>query len=439
MNDGPLQRRSEARLEALERAVASLEARLAAIETPTADRIDGRSPERPEDRSPERLALLAERAASSLQDRAPFREEREPFGQERDPFRRASAIDAVTVMTLVGRTLMVLGGAYLLRALTESAIWPVWFGVTVGFVYAAASLVATSRAAGSNRWLSAEFHGGTAVMIALPLLWEAVTRFRLLGAVAASVLLAVVVLATLAVAARARLQAVAWLAAIGFIVSSVALTAATSVVLPFAVVDIVLGVATLWIGYTVNWIWLRWPVAFVADVAVIALGVGAASGTASSRPAAIVAVQLLLLGGYIASVAIRTLLRGREIIPFEAIQSTVALIVGFGGAIQVAQTTGSGTHLLASIAVAWGGGCYGAAFAFIARRQGVRRNFYFYTSMALVLIVGGTAIGVPYPALWWAALAVLAATVAAARVHRADDGRRAAAPGATTLTVHEYT
>src|SRR3954470_20323463 len=449
MNDGPLQRPSEARFDALERAVASLEARLAAIETSADDRIAGRSrerpedrsPERPEDRSPERLALRAERAASSLQQREPFGEEREPFREERQPFRRAihPAIDAATILTLVGRTLMVLGGAYLLRALTESAIWPVWFGVTVGFVYAAASLVATSRAAGSNCWLSAEFHSGTAVMIALPLLWEADTRFRLLGAVAASVLLAVVVLSTLAVAARARLQAVAWLAAIGFIVSSVALTAATSVVLPFAVVDIVLGVATLWIGYTVNWIWLRWPVAFVADVAVIALGVGAASGTASSRPAAIVAVQLLLLGAYIASVAIRTLLRGREVIPFEAIQSTVALIVGFGRAPQVGQPTGGGTQLLASIAAAWGVGFYGVAFAFIARRQGVRRNFYFYTSMALVLIVGGMAIGVPYPALWWSALAVAAAAAAAARAQRAEDGRRAAAPGATTLTVHAAT
>lgn len=414
MDDGPLPRQPEARLDALERAVASLEARLAALER-------------------ELLEKCERFEEPVLQASEP--QERE--SQEREPVRRA--IDAATVMTLAGRTLMVLGGAYLLRALTEAAVWPVWIGVTVGFVYAASSLVATSRAARRNRWLSGEFHGATAVMIALPLLWEAVTRFGLLGGVAASALLAAVVLATLTVAARARLQAVAWLATIGFIVSSVALTAATSMVLPFAAVDIVVGVATLWIGYTVNWIGLRWPVALVADVAVIALGIGAASGTASSGPTAIIAVQLLLLGAYVTSVAIRTLVRGREVIPFEAVQSTAALLVGFGGAIQVAQTTGIGTGLLVSIAVACGAGCYGVAFAFIARRQGIRRNFYFYTSMGLVLIVGGTAIGVAYPALWWAALAVVAAPIAAARVHRGDDGRRVAAPGATTLTVHAAT
>jgi len=412
------QQRSDERLDALERAVASLEARLGALEREPLERERFEEP------------VLQ---ASEPQDREPY--DGEP--QEREPFRRA--LDAATVMTLAGRTLMVLGGAYLLRALTESAVWPVWLGVAIAFVYAASSLVATTRAARRGRWLSAEFHGATAVMIALPLLWEAVTRFGLLGPIAASALLAAVVLATLAVAARARLQTVAWLATIGFIVSSVALTAATSAVLPFAVIDIVVGVATLWIGYTVNWIGLRWPVALVADVAVIALGVGATNGTASSGPSAIVAVQLLLLGAYVTSVAIRTLVRGREVIPFEAIQSTAALVVGFGGAIQVAQTTWIGTGLLVFIAVACGAWCYGVAFAFIARRQGIKRNFYFYTSMGLVLIVGGTAIGVAYPALWWAALAVMAAPIAAARVHRGDDGRRVAAPGATTLTVHAAT
>ena len=416
---------AEQRLDALERAVASLEARLAAI---------GRPPEsREPDRSLERLAIFSAEVESARGEHTP--------GQEREPFTRAidPALDAATLLTLTGRTLMVLGGAYLLRALTESATWPVWFGVAVGFVYAASSLIATSRAARRKRWLSGEFHGATAVMIALPLLWEAVTRFALLGTVAASALLALIVLATLGVAARARLQTVAWIATIGFIASSIALTAATSMVLPFAVVDIAVGVATLWIGYTADWIGLRWPVALVADIAVIALGLGVASETASSGPTAVIAVQLLLLGAYVTSVAIRTLVRGREVIPFEALQSTAALLVGFGGAIQVAQTTGIGTGLLVSIAVACGVGCYGVAFAFIARRQGIRRNFYFYTSMGLVLIVGGTAIGVPYPALWWAALAVAAAPVAAARVYRADDGRRVAAAGATTLTVHAVT
>ena len=53
--------------------------------------------------------------------------------------------------------------------------------------------------------------------------------------------------------------------------TSLALVAATRVVLPFAGVTIALGVATLWIGYSADWVLLRWPVALVADLMVLAL------------------------------------------------------------------------------------------------------------------------------------------------------------------------
>ncbi|HMF97308.1 MAG TPA: hypothetical protein VKE96_23575, partial [Vicinamibacterales bacterium] len=409
MNGGPNQPADDARLAALERTVLALDARLAAIEASSGrNHLDG--------------SHRVDEAGRSA-DAPPTRVER-------------PGIDAVAVMSFAGRTLMVLGGAYLLRALTESAIWPASVGVGVGFAYAAVWLVETERAARAGRRTSAAFHGAAAVMIALPLLWEAVTRFRLLDAAAASMALTAVASVTLAIAVRARVQTVAWFATIGAVVISAALGAATAHALPFTVADIVLGVVTLWIGYTADWIWLRWPVAFVADVAVIALGVAAAWKTTPSSPAAIVAVQLLLLGAYVASVAIRTLVRGREVIPFEVAQSVVALLAGFGGAIEVAQTTGMGIGLLVSSGIACGVGCYAVAFAFIARRQGVRRNFYFYTSIGLVLILASTAIGVPYPAAWWAGLAVLAARRASARLEVADDDQRVAAPGWLTLAAH---
>jgi hypothetical protein len=420
MNSAP-QQASDPRLDDLERAMRALEARVAAIETSPAY---GRGID----------AALA--AAGAQPDLASADDEIWRLAAQAPADNDAPAFDGVAAITLVGRTLVVFGGAYLLRALTEAAAWPPAVGVAVGFVYAATWLVATERAARRGQWLSAEFHGGTAVTIALPLLWEAVTRFHLIEAAGASLALTAISLLALAVAVRTRLQTVAWITVVGAITSSLALTAATGIVLPFTVADIVLGIVTLWIGYTVDWIWLRWPVAFTADVAVIALGVGAMNRTASSSPAAIVAVQLLLLGAYVTSVAIRTLVRGRAVIPFEAVQGTVALIIGFGGAIEVARTTGIGGGLLVSIGIACGLGCYGVALAFIARRQGIRRNFHFYTSMALVLVVGGTALGLPSPAVWWAALAVIAAWAAGTRV---GHDTPVFATGGFTLTVHAVT
>jgi hypothetical protein len=437
MSGGPRQP-SDARLDELERAIRALEARVAAVERSNASDDLRRVQTDPPNISPE-ARVLSDRASSPGADV----DVRDAEPAETGPLLLDPALtagfDAVLLMTLAGRTLMVLGGAYLLRALTESGIWPSSVGVVLGFAYAATWLVATDRSSRSGRWISAEFHGGTALMIALPLLWEAVTRFHLMAATTASIALTVVSVAALAVAVRDGLQTLAWLAVVGAMTSSLALTAATTIVLPFTVANIALGIVTLWIGYTADWIWLRWPVALLANVSVIALGVGATSGTASSSPAAIVAVQLLLLGAYVTSVAIRTLVRGRDVIPFEALQSTAALVVGFGGAIAVARATGIGGGLLVSIGLACGVGCYGVAFAFIARRQGIRRNFYFYTSMALVLILAGVALGLPYPGICWAVLAVLAAVAAAAAPAASEREQRAVAPGRLTLSIHAAT
>jgi hypothetical protein len=140
--------------------------------------------------------------------------------------------------------------------------------------------------------------------------------------------------------------------------------------LPFAGVTIALGVATLWIGYGADWVLLRWPVALVADLMVLALALRVTSGSWPDPPARVIAVQLLLLTGHLASVAARTLLRGRDVNVFEVVQTGAALALGFGGAVYVAQATGFGTATLAAMNLLFGAGCYSVAFAFLARQQG---------------------------------------------------------------------
>src|SRR5262249_7953132 len=127
MNGDPLQP-CGARLDALERVVPALEARVAAIEG-----------------AHQRVTP----APASLPAAAPA---------ARTPS-HPSSIDAVALLTLIGRTLMVLAGAYLLRALTESAVWPASIGVTSGFAYAATWLGACERAARQDRRIHATFHG----------------------------------------------------------------------------------------------------------------------------------------------------------------------------------------------------------------------------------------------------------------------------------------
>jgi len=130
------------------------------------------------------------------------------------------------------------------------------------------------------------------------------------------------------------------------------------------------------------------------------------------RPPVVIATQLLLLIGYLASIVVRTLVRGRDVLPFEIVQGSAALAVGFGGALYVAQATTFGRTMLVATGLVCGIACYAVGFAFVARRQGLRQNFYFYTSLALVLVLAGTGLLLAQAPLVWALLAVLASAAA---------------------------
>lgn len=304
----------------------------------------------------------------------------------------AEQADLVGVLSLVGRTLMVLGGAYLLRALTETGRVPSGAGVVMGLAYALAWLVAADRAAGRARPLSGHFHGFAAVLIGLPLLWEASTRFGFLGAPASAAALTALTGVAFGVSWRRRLHGLAGAATLGAIATAVGLIGATGEVLPFAVFLVALGVATLWLGYERDWYWLRWVAAFVANVVLLGLTSRALGTEPRERPEAVIAVLLLMLTAYLVSFAARTLVRGRLVIVFEVVQTVAALAIGLGGALAVARASGAGVTALGVASLLIGAGCYAVAFAFVSRRQGLGANFYFYTTLALVLAVAGCGV-----------------------------------------------
>jgi hypothetical protein len=331
--------------------------------------------------------------------------------------------DVGAIIPLVGRTFVALGGAYLLRALTDSAILPPRVGIAAGLVFAAVWIVAADRDAGRDRRLSAAFHALVGVLIAFPLLWEATVRFQNLPPSGSALVLALFTTGTLAAAVHRNHQAIAWIVVLAALPTAIAVIGATGAIVPFAVYLIWLGIVTLWLGYSCDWLWLRWPAALFADLTVFGLTISGVGDTAAASPAAIVVVQMLLLNAYLASVVVRTIIRSRDVIVFELMQASAALALGFGGAVYVAGHTGSGSTLLALINLVFGVGCYAVAFTFM--RQGRPRNFQFYGSLALVLVIASSALLLQPPALAVVATALaVVATLAAARLSTA------------TLTVH---
>jgi hypothetical protein len=295
-------------------------------------------------------------------------------------------------LSLAGRLSIVMAGAYLLRALTEASRLTPVLGISLGLAYALLWLGAADRAAGKNlRWSSA-FHGIAASLTAFPLIWEAVTRFRILRPPADSWLLAAFAAAFLTVACRRRFQVLAWFATLGSLATSVGLMFRTEEYVGSSYFLIAVGVATLWLGYELEWRGLRWPVAFAADLAVVCLTLRALAADPKDSPAAALTAQLTLLALYLATVAIRTIVRARNVIPFEVVQVIAAFLVGFIGAVTIARDTGFGTFILGGLGLLLGASAYAVAFAFVDRKAGHGSNFYFYTSLALLFSMSGSGL-----------------------------------------------
>jgi hypothetical protein len=320
-------------------------------------------------------------------------------------------LDPIVVLSLVGRLVIVLAGGFFLRAMTDTGVLAPPVGVALGLAYGLVWLFFADRAGGRRQVPSAVFHALAAAMVAFPLLLEATTRFRVLSATASALSITVLTAGLLSVAWRRRLHAVAWVVAVVALPTSIAILVQTSLVVPFALYFIAFGVATLWMGYSLDWWALRWPAALAADVAVLGVTLRALAPEHRDAPQVAMLVQLALLGAYLISIAIRTLVRGRNVIPFEVVQTAAALVVGFGGAVSVTRATGTLPTSLGMASLLFGTACYGLAFAFLDRREDRGRNVYFYTTLALVLAMAGFTL--VFDAEWrgvvFAVLAVLSA------------------------------
>src|SRR5947209_2751296 len=121
--------------------------------------------------------------------------------------------DLAPVLSGVGRSFVVLGGAFLLRAMTDAQIVPHTVGIAAGMLYGLVWLW-MAYASPPADCLSAAFHGLVAAVTGYPLLWEAHVRFGVLTPGGVAVGLAAVTAGLFAVALRRRAEALAWIATV---------------------------------------------------------------------------------------------------------------------------------------------------------------------------------------------------------------------------------
>jgi hypothetical protein len=356
--DGERLDRLESRLAALEGAVRDLVARLAALEGGAAP-APAPAPEAP---------TAAPEAVPALEG-APV----------------------VNILSLAGRSFLVLGGAFLLRSLTDSGTLPRNLGVPLGLVYAVGTMLFADRAAGQGKRLSAVFHGLTGVAIGYPIVWEATTRLKFLPPPVAAVALGILTAVLLAVAWHRDLVMLAWAPVLTVVLTSLGLLAATAALSTFTLLLFATGLATLWLRAVKDWPGIQWPAALAADLAVfqgILLATrqgGAPEPWNAISPGTVLALALALPLFYLGSVIARTLARHEGVGAFAIVQTVLALAIGFGGGSRIVAATGwssTGLGVGALIAAAF---LY--AFAFVV--PGVGRAGLFHGSLGLVLAAWG--------------------------------------------------
>lgn len=309
------------------------------------------------------------------------------------PFPEAKLGDsfvAVSSMHL-GRALLIFGGAYLLRAITDFQFVPTGVGIFMGATYAVfwlylAYLKSVDGAKGTN----AAILGGISIVLAMPLLLEATNRFQLLSGTQSASALTVYCALALAVAAIRNLRSIGWLTTLGGVATAVAVMVVSHSALVVATFLILLGLGSLWAVYWRGWMGLQWLGAAGANAGVLALIVLSRSDQWSIEPRTAAIFGAVLLLAYLLSFVIRTRVLGRYAGIFEALQAPVAAAITFSAAYLAAQADQFSLAPVGVVAIVLGACAY--VLAFTGKSRHTRgRNYFYYSTLGLVFILAGSA------------------------------------------------
>jgi len=343
----------EDRVEALEARLAAVEQRLGALEGAR----------------PEILAPVAEAPAPDL-----------------------GGTSLSNVATLAGSVLLIFGGAYFLRAITDMQFVATAFGIFLGATYALLWLFMAYRIARNDDFSTrALFYGASSIFLALPLLVEAITRFQLLSDRQGIVALTVFCALSLLVAVTRNLRLLGWLVTAGGIATAFVVLKASHSAIPVGIFLVLLGLGSLWVVYRQQWKGLQWLGAVGAAAGIVVLAFLSTSERWSVDVLSVYILAVVLLLTYLASYAIRTHIQKQNAGMFEAVQGAMSLGIVYGVASVAAQAGQLVFSDLGIPSLVLSAGAYGLAFT-RGTRSARGRNFYFYSTLGLVLLVVGSVL-----------------------------------------------
>ncbi|MGH9424267.1 MAG: hypothetical protein ACRD3J_30120 [Thermoanaerobaculia bacterium] len=318
-----------------------------------------------------------------------------------EPSSTAEETAPIIDLSLIGISLLILGGAFLLRAATDSATVSKPAGVVLGLLYSMAWIGVAIRGALRGRQRAAIYLASTAAVIAYPILWEATTRFGVLSANIAALVLAVLSIGLIEAGRRYSIPSLGWIAAAGATCDALLLAFATKELIPFFIELTVISAAAFALRANVA----GWVLAIESDLLALLLILLTLLDPSNDGRAAVTACLLLSAVIWIA------------VSPRAMFQGAAASLLGIAGSSVLVLSPAWRTILLSVAAL---------LAAEIARRSATRSTAITFTvqsaAFAIIAAIGsgllpfagaalvsrGEAIEIPVAALIGAAIGLAA-------------------------------
>ncbi len=342
----------------------------------------------------------------------------------------SSSAGASGTFPVLGKAVLGMAGAYLLRALAEAGTFPKLAVVVLAIAYAGMWLVGAARVGAARRFAGFAY-ALTSALILAPMLWELTVRFKVLTPSVTAGVLAGFAIAALAFTWRRAVAPVFWVGYTTSILAALVLMIATQELAPFLCALFVIALASeaaACAGHALNG---RVPAAVAADIAVASLlyiysmPEGTRAGYGSLGVLLLIALASIPFFLYFASITLQSIVRGRRITLFEMLQIVLTFLFASYGSLTFSagqQRTAVGIACVVLCAVG-----YAIAFAGF-RNEAAARNFRAYTSGSAALLVLGCTLSLSPLALAVAlgAAAVVATTVGARALQPALEFQSAA-------------
>jgi hypothetical protein len=296
------------------------------------------------------------------------------------------------IFAVLGRAMLGMAGAYLLRAVAEASLLPRPAVAALAIVYAILWLVWASRVP-AGAWFASITYACTSALILAPMLWELTLRFKVLPVAVTAGVLCVFVIAASALAWKRNVTSVFWITNLTAAAVALTLSIATRELTPFIAALLLMVLLCEYAAGRSRELGVRSLVALAADLSVWAL-IYIYASSPDTRPdypalgtAALLAPGFVLFLIYGISVVFRTAVRRKTITVFETAQAMIAFLLAACGWLYFGPAGGAiGLGVCCLVLSAAG---YAAVFAIFDRFSDRRNTVVFACWSAALFLAGG--------------------------------------------------